>query len=378
MKNIYRIMLLSCVVVATSSFAMEPETKAISKFLSFPGVCAGAFIDNGTLVMSREHQGMVMWNFKLGGVERQISPVVYKQFAFLPNNIVAGVCHDFHIVYSSESNRKCETRLQIGNRAIAFDDTGRIFMHTKGYFRSGLVSDPTSEYCRDIGHDGKTLEELDRKTGEWKKYNIACYSNSSIPAMAFRHVHDEIVYASGDKTLSGITIDENGKVEEKWSVTVDSVKNHLIAGQMKCNGNGSCVAFCNTTGKPSHTTGEPRGDTVFHIYDFVRKITHECGHCNGAAFYSQNHSVIALLRPDTVLEYWNVMMEERIHYSDPIIANQELPGNCCFTMEFSPDGDNLFVVLLAGKPDSEAQDIAFLIPVPACVAAYKRMQEASK
>ena len=378
MKNIYRIMLLSCVVVATSSYTMEPEDKPISELLSFPGVCAGAFIDNNTLVMSREHQGMVMRNFKLGGVERQISPVLYKQFAFSPNSIVAGICHGYQIVYSSESNRKCESRLEIGNRAIAFDGIGRLFTHTKGFFQSGLVSDPCSQYCSDIRHDGKTLEEFSYGTGEWTKYTIDCDNKSSIPAMAFRHVHDEIVYASGDNTLSGITIDEDGNVEKKWSVAINSIKNHLIAGQMKCNGDGSCVVFCNTTEKPSYTTGEPHGDTVFHIYDFVRNITHECGHCNGAAFYSQNPSVIVLLRPNTVLEYWNVMMEERIHFTNPIIENQELPGNCCFTMEFSPDGEHLFVVLLAGKPDSEAQDIAFLIPVPACVAAYKRMQEARK
>jgi hypothetical protein len=434
MKNIYCIIVAGCLAAIASSCAMERTT---IEFEKLEGICAGAFVNNDTRIMGGKmlfvkelesweseysgseseetewRQGTFLENYKTE-IAKKIFDNQYNQFSISSNGIIAAFNDRLFMTYDTKSDKRYECPAEFGHRALAFGNDDRLFMHTKGHFITmgsdfnpdsiqalqaqrvlqlnkrcitssiinPILKDIIKQHVRnknsepvsvggEIIYDGKTLEEFNCRTGEWKKHAVECDSKSSVPAMTFRPVHNEIVYASGDKTLSGITIDENGNVEEKWSAIFDSVKNNLIAGQMTCNADGSCVAFCNTT-------GEPRGGTVFHIYDFVRKITHECGHCNGAAFYLNNPLIIALLRPNTVIEYWNIMIEKPIHYTDPIIANHELPGNCSFTMEFSPDGDNLFVVLLAGKPDSEAQDIAFLIPVPACVAAYKKMQEARK
>ena len=429
MKNIYCIILAGCLAATASSCTMEPESIKIERL---EGICAGAFIKSdirivsGKMVKEREswegsasgsseetewHQGTFLDYYETA---EKISDNQYNQFAVSSNGIIVAFNARYFMMYDTKSEKGHECPSELGHRALAFGNDDRLFIHTKGHFigigpkvEPDLMKEMQEQHSlqvnerfiaspvinpilkdiikqhlynqnseidysfRDEIYDGKTLEEFNCRTGEWKKYAVECDSKSSVPAMTYRPVHNEIVYASGSNILSGITIDEDGNIEKKWSVIIGSVKNHLIAGQMKCNADGSCVAFCNTT-------GQPHGGTVFHIYDFARKITHECGHCNGAAFYSENPSVVVLLRPDTVLEYWHIGQEKPIYYTDPIIKDQKLPGNCSFTMEFSPDGDNLFVVLLAGKPDSEAQDIAFLIPVPACVAAYKKMQEARK
>jgi hypothetical protein len=380
MHNTYRIMALNILVAATSAVAMETATKS-TNILSFPGVRAGAFVGNGMLIISSDSTALFPYESdenpqlpcKLKEKTRKVTNQRYNQFAVSNKGTVAGFNKTHCMIYHPEEDsitelllipeRPSATRL----RGVVFGNDDRLLVHVKDY----RVENGNSLWKAIPEYNGKTLEEFNCDSDGHNLYTIDYDDDNIIPAMAFRSPHNEIIYASGDRTLSRLTIDENGNIQKKDSVKIDSsLKDPLIFRHMSCSPDGSAVVLNNMT---------IGGGLAFRVYNFEHKATYRCGRGNGAALYPINPFITALLKHDTVVEYCDIAMEEPVlvHSTDPIIVGQKLPPHRYFTMEFSPDGKHLFVVLVQRELDN-AQDIAFLIPVPACVAAYKRIQEASK
>ena len=375
MHNTYRIMALHFLAAVTSSVAME-QGAISTNILSLPGVRAGAFVGNGMLVISSDSTALFPYESdenlqlpcKLKEKTRKITNQPYNQFAVSNKGTVAGFSDTHCMIYHPEEDSLIELPLiaerpsTIRLRAVVFGNDERLLVHVKDY----CVENGNSSWKAIPEYKGKTLEEFNCDTDERKIYALDYDDGNIIPAIAFRSPQNEIVYASGDKKLSRLTIDKDGNIQKKDSVTIDSLINPLIFRHMSCSPDGSAVVLNNMT---------IAGGLTFRVYDFEQKTTYLCGRCNGVALCPTNPFITALLKQDTVIEYRDIAMEEPVlvHSTDPIVAGQKLPSLRHFTIKFSPDGKQLFVVLIQGT-----KDIAFLIPVPACVSAYKRMQEAQK
>ncbi len=360
MNIINRVVMLSFLSVAMSSYAAQQLLVRSIKPSQLKDVRNGIFYNKNKLLLSGVG-GTVSYDTQTGE-EKEISKKIYARFVGRKNRIAA-VSTDKLMIYDTCTGKMHEESWPLIHVALAFNDSDELFACNTGHILKISNSHMVAEH-----DDGKTLIGINCNCVNYAKnfYKIDCDSTSlSTPSLIFDPLKNEILYSSSKKILSRISV-ENGKVHQKGCISIENVMGGICSNAILSQ-DSSYLAVSSTTSFSS-------GLELF-VHDVAKQQSDYYGNSNGIAFHN---SMLAILRRNTAIDCWDVKTKKRLYSTNPIIEGQDLPCNCNHTVEFSPDGQELLVVIPEGKHLCSAIDKAFLVSMEAAVRKYNELKAEKK
>lgn len=356
MNKVYRIIVLSSITITASLFTMELDGKKKLKPQLLSSAMTGKFIDNDTVIMGG-FGGTISYDIKTGK-ETKLTTTSALNFANVRDNKLAAIGSSAIMVYDAKTDRVSERSWFVSNTCCVSDNTGnRLFVYNTGKSHLGY----SEEACL---LKKPVLLAFDCSCGSGITTSLIHYWSidrneniSHIGAIAYHPHRDEIAYISGKNKITVMIVDKN-LIGQKGSVTIDEVQNGYLSEQLMYSSKGSHIAVCATI---SHT------DLELYLYDTVGQQIKWFGNYNGVAFCPKN-PIIAILRPNSTVEFWNFIARRCIHVTEPLVEGR-LCTSVLNSIEYSPDGKNLFII---PKFEGFRSPSCFLVSVPAAVYAYNK------